>query len=167
MEFHTTSWNKAETEVHLKTIRRSKWAGFCFNINQTRIDAKVMRCLLEWWCKLITWQRTLMILCIVDFFFYTSKFLPSLHFHDHRAADDLSSINTLLFWPLCAPNVRNPNNLHRMSYESTGKTNWGTHQTVLPQHSPCRQKDGVEKPCCFTAWNRVGLGVNSVPVMKT
>lgn len=82
----------------------------CYNINQTRIDAEVMKCLLKWWCKLITWQWTLMTLCIVDIFFF-SKFLPSLHFMTTEQRM-ISLQETRCYFGLCAhQNVRNPNNL--------------------------------------------------------
>lgn len=71
---NTTSWKNiyyrhAHTAVQCsgrtsKQLTEANESGL-FIHQQNMYWRPVMRCLLDWWCQLITWQWTLMTLCIV------------------------------------------------------------------------------------------------------
>lgn len=96
-----------------------------------------------------------------------------LHFHDHGASqaqiDGGYQFNKRVLFSLSDPN----HTVQRHARETTIPHVYESfeRQTEKPISSsastPSMQTKGRSgKACCFTAWNRAGLGVNSVPAMK-
>lgn len=95
-----------------------------------------------------------------------------LHFHDdHRASEkaqvDLNSTDNNMCYLAFQIQMHSSQRLHCMSVNHLKDKQRNLSAVLLPQQPLCnRQKDGVEKACCFSASNRAGPGLNSASAME-